>query len=305
MDLGGASGEQARDLAGLVLRVEVEVDPRRHLEASSGPGPARRSGRPVARLEQHEVVVVALAGHVVKRRRPERRLALDVIDRMTIEPTGPCGLRRLRDQLASLCAVPAASTARRPAQAARRRGPARCGGARRRGRGCARLAWSDRHCFNGGRCCAPSGACSSGRRGRCIGQAVARRLRGAWSQRRPRRSEATLRHGRARRGRAAALDAPSRPRPPPPTTRASGPRSASAQVSAHGVGATRPGWARKVGRGRDQVVHRHEEQVHRSGREAFTATAPAARRGWGVEVDAVDALAALAMRRRLLRSRGS
>src|SRR5207249_11887158 len=80
VDLGSSERDQAPDLGGLIVRVEVEVDARRHLyrRAHTVEGDVRPDAVP--RTEQGEVVRVTPARHVVQRSRPERLLALEVVD---------------------------------------------------------------------------------------------------------------------------------------------------------------------------------------------------------------------------------
>ena len=80
MDLGRPEADQAPHLAGLVLGVQVEVDLRRDLHRRPHPVEGDVRSRAVARLEQDEVVVGARARLVAQGRRPERRLALQVLD---------------------------------------------------------------------------------------------------------------------------------------------------------------------------------------------------------------------------------
>jgi hypothetical protein len=79
VDLAGAEGLQPLDLAHLVLRVEVEMDTWRQLDAGwdtieRDVGPGSVSG-----TEQCEIVIVALTRNVVECPGPKRLLAFQVV----------------------------------------------------------------------------------------------------------------------------------------------------------------------------------------------------------------------------------
>ncbi len=81
VDLGRAQGDEALDLGGLILGVQVEVDPGWLLQGRADPVERDVRSHAIPRAEQDEAVVARfLARHVVERCRPERRLALDIVD---------------------------------------------------------------------------------------------------------------------------------------------------------------------------------------------------------------------------------
>ena len=83
VDLGRPEADEALDLGGLVLGVEVEVDPGRDMDLRADAVERDVGSVAGARPEQREALVVAAlraARHVVERRRPERLLALEVVD---------------------------------------------------------------------------------------------------------------------------------------------------------------------------------------------------------------------------------
>src|SRR3989442_14839280 len=79
VDLGRAQREQALDLPGLIVRVQVEVDARRDLQRRANQVEGEVRPDAVSRTQQHEVVALALPTDVVERSLPELGLALQIV----------------------------------------------------------------------------------------------------------------------------------------------------------------------------------------------------------------------------------
>ena len=77
--LSGAQRDQALNLSSLVVGIQIKMYAGRHMEFGADPVEGQVGSNAVAGAEQDKIVALLLARRVIERRRPERRLALQVV----------------------------------------------------------------------------------------------------------------------------------------------------------------------------------------------------------------------------------